>query len=101
MSDIDILRKYLGNDLKLGEYAADKCCERFRRNPDILSEFCALMNGEEICKGIEIRGYTARDLIQYFPSVFLSSYSAYSFLIMLREDVNSAYDLIKKGFPKK
>lgn len=91
---------YLVETLKQTERAAKRNCAKLSKYDDIKTEFENWIETQQYPEqGLEIEGYNALKISELAP--FMNGVGVYNFLVTLRDDPNTAKQIIADGFPRK
>ncbi len=102
MNNHEILMNYLARELELDESTCQKEEAKMLAHEDILNELCGYLRTKKFSDNqIQESGFTAEILYKKYKKLFKTIYAAYNYLIYLREDPNTALQMLERGLPIK
>lgn len=91
---------YLVETLNQTERAVKRNFAKLSKYDDIKTEFENWIETQQFPEqGLEIEGYNALKISELAP--FMNGVGVYNFLVTLRDDPNTAKQIIADGFPRK
>lgn len=91
---------YLVETLNQTERAAKRNFAKLSKYDDIKTEFENWIETQQLPKqGLQVEGYNALKISELAP--FMNGVGVYNFLVTLRDDPNTAKQIIADGFPRK
>ena len=91
---------YLVETLNQTERAAKRNFAKLSKYDDIKTEFEKWIETQQFPEqGLEIEGYNALKISELAP--FMNGVGVYNFLVTLKDDPNTAKQIIADGFPRK
>lgn len=91
---------YLVETLNQTERAAKRNFVKLSKYDDIKTEFENWIETQQFSEqGLQVEGYNALKISELAP--FMNGVGVYNFLVTLRDDPNTAKQIIADGFPRK